>query len=162
MAEANLKKQRMEYIAIGTLVLVAVFIGISKFQKKEKDDEVFSRTEFNKKWKEVEILELKVPKEEKGVDYIASVERIPLKSPFEEEGKVEAAGEVVTLPTMVFQGMVWNSLRPQAIIDNKVYDVDDDILVGEGETAGKIKIKDITREGIFLKYKGREFIVRPK
>lgn len=162
MAEAGLKKQQMEYIAIGTLVLVAVLIGVSKFQKKEKDDEVFSRTEFNKKWKEVEILELKVPKEEKGVDYVASVERVPLKSPFEEESKAGAVGEDVTLPVMAFQGMVWNSRRPQAIIDNKVYDVDDVILVGEGEAAGTIKVKDITREGIFLKYKGKEFIVRPK
>lgn len=160
MAETDMKKQHMEYIVVGILVLAALFIGINRFKKKDKDDEVFSRREFSEKWKEVEILEKEVPQEEKGIVYDTYSERIPFKSPFEEE--LVAAGEQVELPTMTFQGMVWSSLRPQAIIDNKVYDIGDAIVVGSGDTKEEIKIKDIDRKGIHLIYKGREFLVRPK
>lgn len=163
MAEKNLKKQQLEYIGIGVLVIAAVFIGLTKFQKKEAKDEVFSREGYLKDWKEVEILEVSLPKEEKGIDYNVDVERPPFKSPFEEMEKAkEAASEVVVLPTMAFQGMIWKSVRPQAIIDNKVYDVGDSIYIGDGEAREEIKIKAITEEGIFLKYKSKEFIARPK
>ena len=70
--------------------------------------------------------------------------------------------EELTLPSMTFQGMVWSSSRPQAIIDNKVYDVGDAITIGLGETTLELTIKDIDREGIHLKYRGREFLVKPK
>jgi hypothetical protein len=159
MAEANIKRQQIEYIAVGLLVLVALLVGITRFKKKDKDDEVFSRKEFSKKWEEVEILEKKVPQEEKGISYAVRSERIPFKSPFEEEEKVEEkVDEELTLPAMGFQGMVWSSKRPQAIINSKVYDVGDVIPVGLEE----VVLKGIERDGIHLKYKGKEFIVRPK
>lgn len=161
MADKDPKRQQMEYIAVGALVLVALFIGISKFKKKDTDDEVFSRKEFEEKWVEVEIIEAKVPKKEKGTQYATDTDRIPLKSPFEEEDALDA-GEDVTLPTITFQGMVWSSVRPQAIIDNVVYDKGETIEVGTGEEKSKILIEDIARDGIYLRYKGRQFIVRPK
>ena len=161
MPEKDPKKQQMEYIAVGLVVVVAVFIGLSRFKKKEKDDEVFSKKEFNEKWKEVEILEKKVPEEEKGISYTADAERIPFKSPFEEE-RVDVADENITLPAMTFQGMVWNSMRPQVIVDNKVYDIHDSIEIGIGDTRVKVKIKDITKDGIYLEYKRKKFLVRPK
>lgn len=160
MADKDPKKQQMEYIAIGALVLVALFIGVAKFKKKDTDDEVFSRRQFNERWAEVEILEAKPPKVERGVQYAVTTERIPLKSPF--EGKSVDAGADVTLPTMTFQGMVWSSVRPQVIIDNKVYDKGDFIEVGAGEEKDRIKVEDIARDGIYLRYKGRQFIVRPR
>ena len=161
MAEKDPKKQQMEYITVGVLVIVALFIGLNKFKKKGKDDEVFSRKEFDKKWKEVEILEKKIPEEEKGIVYTADAERLPFKSPFEAK-QMEVAGETVTLPAMTFQGMVWKSRRPQAIINNKVYDVEDTIEIGTGENIAKVKVKGITKDGIYLEYRKREFIVRPK
>jgi len=33
MADVDLKKQQMEYIGIGLLVLVAFFIGVARFKK---------------------------------------------------------------------------------------------------------------------------------
>ena len=162
MAEANLKKPRMEYIGIGLLVLVAFFIGIARFKKKDKDDEVFSRKAFNKEWAEVEILEKKVPEEEKKIAYATYSDRSPFKGPFEEGLTAEAPGIDVTLPSMTFQGMIWSSKRPQAVIDNNVYDIGDVIVIGSGEATDEVKIKDIDRQGIHLKYKGVEFLKSPK
>lgn len=161
MAEANLKKQQMEYIGIGLLVLVAFFIGVSRFKKKDKDDEVFSRKEFNKKWTEVEILEKKVPKEEKKLAYTVYSDRDPFRGPLEKEQDEEVVDASITLPSMTFQGMIWSSRRPQAIIDNSVYDVGDVIIIGSGETADEVKIKGIDKKGIHLRYKGVDFLKTP-
>ena len=71
MAGSALKKQHtIEYIAIGALVVAAIIISIARFKKGDIDDEVFSRKEFNNKWKEVEILEANVPNEENKISYI--------------------------------------------------------------------------------------------
>jgi len=164
LAEQSSKKQHtIEYIAIGALVIVALIIGIARFKKGNIDDEVFSRKEFNEKWKEVEILEANVPENEKEIAYTIEDDRFPFKSPFDEiaEKKPEEEENVV-LPEMQFQGMVWKSSRPQAIINNKVYDIKDVIDVGTGGLGGEIKIKDIAKDGIHLIYKNKEFIVRPK
>ena len=163
MAESAPKKQHtVEYIAIAALVLIAVIMGIARFKKGDADDEVFSRKEFNKQWAEVEILEAEVPKKEKEVAYNGNPDKIPFKSPFDEAEEGEAPEEHVTLPTMIFQGMVWKSSRPQAIINNKVYDINDIINIDTGEIGGEIKVKDVTKDGIHLIYKKKEFIVRPK
>lgn len=160
MAEPSLKKQpNMEYIAIGVLVAAAIIIGIARFKKGDIDDEVFSRKEFNKKWKEVEILEANIPNKEDKISYAIEDSSMPFKSPFDEaavENKV--LEENILLPEMQFQGMIWRSSRPQAIINNKVYDIKDVITAAEE----KIEVKDIGKDGIHLMYKGKEFIVRPK
>lgn len=163
MAESTPKKQHtVEYIAIAALVLIAVVMGIVRFKKGDTDDEVFSRKEFNKQWAEVEILEAEVPKKEKEVAYIGNPDKSLFKSPFDEAEEEEAPEEHVTLPVMTFQGMVWKSSRPQAIINNKVYDVNDVVIIDTGEIGGEIKVKDVTKDGIHLIYKKKEFIVRPK
>lgn len=162
MAETMPKKQHtIEYIAIGALVLVALIIGIARFKKGDVDDEVFSRKEFTEKWKEVEILEAKIPKNEKMIVFTPEGEMLPFKSPFDdvEENKQTEEGNVV-LPEMQYQGMIWKSSRPQAIINNKVYDIKDIINV---DTSGEgIEVKDINKDGIYLIYKNKQFIVRPK
>ncbi|MBU4311501.1 MAG: hypothetical protein KJ706_02125 [Candidatus Omnitrophica bacterium] len=160
MADKDPKRQQMEYMAVGALVLAALFVGVSKFKKKAPDDEVFSRKQFEEKWADVKVLEANVPKREKGAQYATETERIPLKSPFEEEDL--DVDEDVTLPSMTFQGMVWSSVRPQAIINSKVYDKGEVIEIVAGEGIDKILIEDIARDGIYLRYKGRQFIVRPK
>jgi len=165
MAGTDAKKKQKEYIAITALVLVALFIGMSRFKKGEADDEVFSRKNFKEQWKEVEILERNIPAEQQGVSYDADPEKTPFKSPMEEKKKdIDVATEDVSLPSMTFQGMVWGSTRPQVIINNKVYDVNDVIYTGAdlGEEAFPVKITDVKREGIYLRYKGKDFLVRPK
>jgi len=162
MAEQAFEKQHTaEYITISALVALALIIGIVKFKKGDTDDEVFSKKEFNKKWQEVVVLEAGVPKNENEIAYTVEEETFPFKSPFDDD-KVkkseETENEDVTLPQMLFQGMVWKSSRPQVIINNKVYDVKDVISV----TEGKIEVKDINKDGIHLIYKNKEFIVRPK
>lgn len=159
MAESAPKKQHtIEYIAIGALVTAALIIGIVRFKKNGPDDEVFTRKEFNKKWKEVEILEANAPKKENKVAYTAGDDTLPFKSPFDETMESKIHEDNISLPEMQFQGMVWKGSRPQAIIDNKVYDINDIITVAGGE----VKVKGIDKEGIHLIYQNKEFIVRPK
>ncbi|MFH1853982.1 MAG: hypothetical protein ABH815_01575 [Candidatus Omnitrophota bacterium] len=161
MADAGAKKKQMEYMAITGLVLIALFVGISRFKKGSVDDEVFSKKKFKEKWKEVEVLEKNIPEEEKGVSYGADSQKIPFKSPLEDVKKIEAT-EDISLPSMTLQGMIWNSRRPQAIINNKVYEINDIIDTGSQEDEFNVKIADITKEGIYLRYKGKDFLVRPK
>ena len=160
MADVSLKKQQMEYIGITILVLGALLIGITRFKKGDKEDEVFSRTDFNRKWKEVEELEARVPQEEKGISYAVTVEREPFKSPLEEKKLLEVVEDDIVFPKVACQGMIWNSIRPQAIINGEIYDINDTLEIESEET--KVTIKDITKDGIYLRYKGRDFIVRPK
>jgi len=51
-------------------VAAAIIIGIARFKKGDIDDEVFSRKEFNNKWKEVEILEANIPNKENKISNI--------------------------------------------------------------------------------------------
>ncbi|MBU1912666.1 MAG: hypothetical protein KKB22_03950 [Candidatus Omnitrophica bacterium] len=161
MADVAPKKQHtIEYIAIGALVLVAIIIGIARFKKGDVNDEVFSRKEFTQKWKEVEILEAEVPKNEKTIAFAPDGEMFPFRSPFDDTEETKQTDENVVLPEMQFQGMIWKSARPQAIINNKVYDIKDVINVDTAEEG--IKIKDINKDGIHLIYRNKEFIIKPK
>jgi len=159
-----LKKQHnVEYIAIGALVVAALILGITRFKKSNAEDEVFSRKEFKQKLEEIEALEAKVPKKEKQVDYAVKDEMFPFKSLFDEAEEIkEDVDEAITLPSMQCQGMVWKSSRPQTIINNKVYDINDIINVEGDVLGGDIEVKAITKEGVYLIYKKKEFIVRPK
>jgi len=159
MAELASKKQHtMEYAAIGALVALALIIGIVRFRKGDTDDEVFSRKEFDKKWKEVEMLEANVPNKESKIAYTEKDEEFPFKSPFDETMEEKVSGDNILLPAMQIQGMIWKSSRPQAIINNKIYDVNDVIIV----TEGKVEVKGIDKNGIHLIYNGTEFVARPK
>jgi hypothetical protein len=159
MAELTSKKQHtIEYIAIGALVALAFTIGIVRFRKGDMDDEVFSRKEFYKKWQEVEILEANVPSKESQIAYTVEDEEFPFKSPFDEIIEEEVSENDILLPAIQIQGMIWKSSRPQAIINNEIYDVKDIISVAEGE----VEVKSIDKDGIHLIYKGTEFIAKPK
>ena len=159
MAELAPKKQHtIEYIAIGALVALALIIGIIRFKKGDTDDEVFSRKEFDKKWKEVETLEANVPSKESQITYTAKDEEVPFKSPFDEMAEEKVPGENILLPEMQIQGMIWKGSRPQVIINDEIYDVKDVISV----TEGKVEVKSIDKDGVHLIYNGIEFIARPK
>ena len=162
MADAEAKKrQQMEYMAVGILIVIALLIGVSRFKKKDRDDEVFSRKVFNEKWKEVEALEETVPKKEFAVNYGGEPDETPFKSPMDEKkNAVLEKQEEMSLPALHVQGMVWNSRRPQAIINGAIYDINDAIIL-EG-TEGEIIVRDVLKDGIHLRYMGRSFMVKPK
>ena len=151
-----LGKQQKEYIVISGFVLLALIIGITRFQKKSQDDKVFSRTNYNKQMKEIELLRSNAPIEEQGIKYqVDSGKRVPFKNPLEDRKPISIEDVVVDLPEIVFQGIIWNSARPQVIVNGIIYEVGD--IIGDG-----IMIKDVTKDGVHLRYKSRDFIVKPK
>ncbi len=145
-------KQQIERIFITVILIVAIFFGSTRFRKGSTEKRLL-KEDFDAMEKDLKALESEwFPKTER-FEYIASELRDPFKSPLDEKPKDEAL-EKVELPKMSFQGMVFGSRLSQVIIDNKVYRV--------GETVNEVEITGITKEGVHLKYKGKEFIVRPK
>ncbi|MBU1061911.1 MAG: general secretion pathway protein GspB [Candidatus Omnitrophica bacterium] len=164
MAETTLKKQQMEVIAISVLVAAALFIGLARFKKKPADDEVFSKKRFNQEWEKVEKLEKEIPAVEKEIVFSVVRARTPFEGPFDTIKQIEVKDEEIALPVMEFQGVIWNSIRPQAVIDNKVYMIGDVIKIKNELEEGfdNVRISDITEKGVHLEYKRTEFIVKPK
>lgn len=97
----------------------------------------------------------------KGVSYTSQNLRDPFRSPFEmrliaidqeeEQGPVQPIGH--DLPHLSVQGMIWGTGMPQAIINNSVVKV--------GQTISEAEILDIRKEGVYLLYQGRQYILRP-
>ena len=95
------------------------------------------------------------------VSYTSQNLRDPFQSPFEmrliaieeeeEQRPVEPIG--YDLPHFSVQGMVWGTQMPQAIINNSVVKV--------GETIAGAEVLDIRKEGVYLLYQGRQYILRP-
>ncbi|MBF0478167.1 MAG: hypothetical protein HQL26_01665 [Candidatus Omnitrophica bacterium] len=87
----------------------------------------------------------------------------------------------LSLPPFVVKGLVWNSDRPQAIIDNKVYNVGDvlpytstistsapknNVGIPEGSEQSTsedliIKILSITKEGVAVSFQGETYTLKP-
>ncbi len=153
MADTKKKKQQMEYIAVAVLSVIAIFIAVSKFTEKGQKGSVFPTQLFTKKPQQEKGIK-PIAHDEYGVEYAAIGKRIPFKSPLEEREKKIVVEEEIILPVMIVEGMIWNSSRPQAVIDKKIYNVDD-VIYGA-------KIEDVTKDGVHLRYKGKEFVVRPK
>lgn len=95
-----------------------------------------------------------------AVEYTSGELRDPLRSPLpleEEKISLPAAPveeEVVSLPSLSVQGMVWGVEPAKAIINDEV--------VGIGDTILDAQVLDIKKEGVYLLYKGKEFIVKPQ
>lgn len=92
------------------------------------------------------------------VKYTSGDLRDPLKSLLEEE-KISpvldpAEEEVIFLPPLDVQGMVWGVEPVKAIINNEV--------VGKGDIILEAQILDIKKDGVYLLYKGEQFVVRPQ
>ncbi|MBU4334593.1 MAG: hypothetical protein KKD07_09145, partial [Candidatus Omnitrophica bacterium] len=56
-------------------------------------------------------------------------------------------------PQMIISGLVWNSDRPQAIVNNKVIDV--------GDTIETVQIVAIRKEGIEIEFQGKTITIEP-
>ena len=59
----------------------------------------------------------------------------------------------IALPTLVITGVIWDSDRPQAIINGDV--------VNEGDTVAEIKIVAIRKTGIDIIYQGQAMTLTP-
>jgi hypothetical protein len=93
--------------------------------------------------------------------------RDPLKIPLElmkpiKIEKVEEVGEKeevkfeeeIILPEFKLQGILWGGKRPQAIINDRVFD--------KGMVIDEAEIINIDKEGVIFLYKNKKFIVRPQ
>ena len=72
----------------------------------------------------------------------------------------EPAPDIAQIPSAIIQppqlqinGLVWNSDRPQAIINNDIVTI--------GDVVAEAKILDITRNGVRIEYKGEHFEIDP-
>ncbi|MFH1479618.1 MAG: hypothetical protein ABIG92_07645 [Candidatus Omnitrophota bacterium] len=154
MSAIGLKKEQIEYIVIVIVIIIALFMAITKFSGKDDILKILFRSDFDRKMDEIKAKGLKLPEDKEEVLYSISKDKTPFRSPFDLLEKGE-----VSLPSIQLQGMIWNSTRPQAIINDKAYDVND--VISTGEIGDGIRIVDITEKGIHLKYKGKFFTVRP-
>ena len=57
------------------------------------------------------------------------------------------------LPNITINGIIWNSARPQAIVNGKIVDV--------GDTIAEIYITDIRKTGIDGRFDGRKVTLQP-
>jgi len=60
--------------------------------------------------------------------------------------------EEIVLPDFIIQGLIWNTDFPQAIIN--------DFVVKIGDIIDEAKILDISKEGIKIFYKEKEFFIK--
>lgn len=92
------------------------------------------------------------------VGYTSYDLRDPLENPLEVE--VEEAIAIpseldISLPEgLVVRGIVWGVEPVRAIINDEV--------VGKGDTILDARVLDVRKEGVYLLYKGRRFIIRPQ
>ena len=94
-----------------------------------------------------------------AVQYTGGTLRDPFESllpePVEETPKPTVTGQTSTPITDLLnvQGTVWNSDRPQAVINGAIVSV--------GETVHGAEIVSITVQGVKIFYQGREYTIRP-
>ncbi|MEA3328218.1 MAG: hypothetical protein U9Q08_00535 [Candidatus Omnitrophota bacterium] len=92
----------------------------------------------------------------RAVEYTGRDYRDPLKMPVELAIPVEVSeekGQPAALPIFEIQGMIWGGIRPQAIINNGVFE--------QGDIIQEAEIIEIDKQGITFLYRGKKFIIRP-
>lgn len=89
----------------------------------------------------------------KKVEYTSQDGRDPFQSPFEMEGGLATTTGRVDVSNLEVQGMVWGSTNPQAIINNTVVKI--------GEAVDGAQVLDIRKEGVYILYGGKQYILRP-
>ena len=100
--------------------------------------------------------------EETFYDFYAGLST--LKNPFKvklpeakqpvKQSQVEKKKEEARFPDLKVYGLVWDTDKPQAIINNQVVNIRDTI---EGVT-----VTDISSKGVEVQYAGRKVIIKPK
>lgn len=91
----------------------------------------------------------------KKVEYTSQNLRDPFINPFEiiEEETGTAPAVEIDLSNFHVQGMVWNTNKPQAVINNNV--------VEKGDMIDGAEILEIRRDGVYVLFDGRQYILKP-
>ena len=98
--------------------------------------------------------EPQVPKKESEIkEVISPVKEVPKPVKGQTSDLSRKIEKEVPLPKLTVTGVIWNSKRPQAIINQNVVDVGDDI---EG-----VKIMGIRKTAIDVLFQGREITIEP-
>ncbi len=90
-------------------------------------------------------------KDSHAIEYTGQSLRDPFSST--KMGGSSIKDEIATL-SFTLEGFVWNTKRPQAIINGQVVEV--------GSKIENAEILDIQKGGVKMRYKGKEFFLRPK
>ena len=94
------------------------------------------------------------------VGYTRTGLRDPFLSPFDKEKEEkrlkldEERPRYTKMPTLKIEGMVWNSPRPQAIINGEIFNI--------GESIKGATIIEINREGVVFVFEGEKVILKPE
>lgn len=101
------------------------------------EEEAFNRIEFNEK-------NFRDP----------FVSLLPSKEIIYQVKPAKTESGLPTLPNFSVQGLIWGTGKPQAIINNKVYNI--------GEQVEGAKIIEISRDGVKVSYQDKIFLVAPE
>lgn len=140
-------------------IIIALFIftfltfSSSLWAQNVNDETLYKRNPF--------LPQLPVPEPKTETKTEPPVNPIPLtdnnkKAPFHDERfdpKPEISAKPVTLPPLAITGWVWNTPRPQAIINGEVLDV--------GDLVSDAKIVSINKEKIEFSYQGTIISKKP-
>ena len=97
--------------------------------------------------------EPQIPNKEPAVKEVLPVKEVPKPAMGQPSNLSRSVEREIPLPKLTVTGVVWNSKRPQAIINQNVVDVGDDI---EG-----VKIMGIRKTAIDVLFQGREITIEP-
>lgn len=77
---------------------------------------------------------------------------------------VEAVPEILGMPKLTITGLVWNSDRPQAIVNGNIVEVGDRLFgipTDKSETIPELTFSNITKEGLEVSYMDKSVILKP-
>lgn len=145
------------------LVICIFSLGIPLFAQETPRQESWGEIEKleNEQKKMAEQKEALKEIEPEKIEYNASNLKNPFKSYLPkrverqstQSAAVEPAYQASNPPNVIVQGMVWDSEKPQAIINNKVLRV--------GDSIDGAEVTDIKKEGVSLKHGGIIYIFKP-
>ena len=91
--------------------------------------------------------------EKSPCDPLVSLLPKPVTKPVIATKPSQAVSPVVKPPSLAISGLIWGGMRPQAIVNGKVY--------GVGDEVQGARIIEITREGVTVEVGGVSFTVNP-
>ena len=121
-----------------TLSFITVIIPFSCFAEEKRPETTIQ-----------EILEFKNP----FTSLLPKKEIIKPRATQTTVSKTDKVEEQITLPELLITGLVWNSNRPQAIVNEQI--------VGIGDTIDDVTITNIEQGGIEILYQGKHFTINP-
>ncbi len=154
-----MRKKSYKNLFISLLIIAAVFVNISsafaakskKHKGKQSAKKAADTVQKKKKARKLRT-EIKYTGFEAKRNPFAPPEKVAkmLAKPDEINGAEKI--ETVKLPKVDVQGIVWSKTMPQVIVNETVMKV--------GDYIQEFQIKEITRNGIILFHKGKEYLMK--